>query len=254
MVPADAVLTETIDIARHAFLEYVMRAVPTAIPFTTPVAEPTDAIVEALLLHVPPETELVREVVEVRHTESDPPMAAGCAFTVTTRVVFNPHHTVYVIVDVPAERPLTTPEAGSIVATEVLLLIHVPVFVVDASVVTAPSHTDAVPVIVATVATAVTVLVAVAPHPVLYRIDTLPLPTPVTIPVVKPTVALAVLLLLHVPYNVVLLKVVCEPTQTRVGDPVMGAGIPFIVIFLVVALVTVPDVLHVPEPSKVTTQ
>jgi hypothetical protein len=60
----------------------VILAVPVAIPVTTPVMS-TGATAALLLLHVPPDTELVKVVVEPIHTLGEPAIAAGEVFTVT---------------------------------------------------------------------------------------------------------------------------------------------------------------------------
>lgn len=60
------------------------------------------------------------------------------------------------MVAVPADMPVTTPVAESIVAFEGLLLIHVPPGVAWLSVVVAPTHTLRVPVIAAVAAFTVT--------------------------------------------------------------------------------------------------
>lgn len=48
---------------------------------------------------------------------------------------------------VPANTPVTTPELGSIVETDVLLLFHVPPMVPSLNVIVDPSHTVEGPVI-----------------------------------------------------------------------------------------------------------
>jgi hypothetical protein len=66
-----------------------MVAVPEAIPETTPVPEPIDAIVASLLLHVPPPAS-VRVVFVAIHTEDAPLIDEGNAFTVITVVAWQP--------------------------------------------------------------------------------------------------------------------------------------------------------------------
>ncbi len=69
-----------------------MLLVPAATPVTTPPVF-TVAIAVALLIHVPPDTVLVRVVVDPVHTVAVPPIAAGVAFTVTFAVVVAVLHT-----------------------------------------------------------------------------------------------------------------------------------------------------------------
>ena len=72
-----------------AEIVYEIVTVPTVTPVTMPV-DPTDAIPEALVLHVPPEVASVSEMVEPAHTEEAPDIAAGNAFTVTVVVAMQP--------------------------------------------------------------------------------------------------------------------------------------------------------------------
>jgi hypothetical protein len=73
--------------------------------------------------HTPPLTVFVSVVVEPGQALSNPPMAVGIAFTVTTMVALQPEPRVYVMIAVPAATPVTTPELAT-VATEVLLLLQ----------------------------------------------------------------------------------------------------------------------------------
>jgi hypothetical protein len=123
--------------------------VPAATPVTIPEPEPTDAVVGLLLLHVPAGVELLKVVVRPKHTFMFPVIGAGGGNTVNPTVVRQPVLvTVYVIVDVPGAIAVTMP-AASIVATDVLLLTHVPPDVALLSVDVAPGHTAAVPAIAA---------------------------------------------------------------------------------------------------------
>jgi hypothetical protein len=76
-----------------------------------------------------------------------PALTVGIAVTVTIVVALHPVPVEYVIVVVPPEIPLTTPEEEPTVPTAVVLLLHVPPEVASAKVVVAPTHTDVVPVI-----------------------------------------------------------------------------------------------------------
>lgn len=60
---------------------------PTLIPETMPVEDPTTAIAVELLLHVPPGVLLLSVVVLPLHTSVVPVIAAGNGFTVTVAVV-----------------------------------------------------------------------------------------------------------------------------------------------------------------------
>jgi hypothetical protein len=123
---------------------------------------------------------------------------------------------------VPAVIPIITPELGSIVATDVLLLVHVPAAFALASVAVKPSHTDIEPVIAAK---GLTVIFVVAVQPVgrVYVIVAVPATIPVTTPVAETTVATEVLLLLHVPPVDVLVNAIVKPSHT-VDEPDMAAG------------------------------
>jgi hypothetical protein len=72
---------------------YVMVAVlvnNTAPPVTTPVVNPTEAIVGLLLSQVPPVVASVKCVVSPEHTFKVPVIAAGAGFTVTIAVELQP--------------------------------------------------------------------------------------------------------------------------------------------------------------------
>jgi hypothetical protein len=104
----------------------VINAVAADTPVTIPVAEPTEAAALAVA-HVP--DTLVSVVVWPTQTAGVPPEAEGNALTVTVAVMVALPQALdiaYVIVVVPAPAPVTTPDESPIVATTVLLLIHVP--------------------------------------------------------------------------------------------------------------------------------
>ena len=63
---------------------------PPAIPVTTPVDMPTVATVVAVLLHVPPETLLVSEMVWPAQTDEGPEIVPGDGLTITTIEVEQP--------------------------------------------------------------------------------------------------------------------------------------------------------------------
>ena len=70
---------------------YVRFAVPAVPPVMIPVLLPTVAVpVPALVLHVPPPTELVAVTVAALQTSSVPPIAYGVALTVTAETPVQP--------------------------------------------------------------------------------------------------------------------------------------------------------------------
>jgi hypothetical protein len=131
--------------------------VPAAIPDTTPVLELTVATPVVLLPHVPL-LALDNDVVVVAQTLLVPLMVSGVAFTVSTLVTEQPE-IVYVFATMPAATPVTIPVEAPIVATSVLLLLHVPPPVL-VSVVLKPEQTEDAPVIADGIALTVIVFVA----------------------------------------------------------------------------------------------
>jgi hypothetical protein len=122
-----------------------MLDVPDTTPDTTPDALPIVATPVLLLVQVPPPV-LVSVLVVPTHTTGVPPIADGTGLTVNTLVMKHPVDRVYVIVEVPASTPVTTPEAEPTVATLVVLLAHVPP-PASVSVAVKPSHATDVPLI-----------------------------------------------------------------------------------------------------------
>jgi hypothetical protein len=132
-----------------------MLAVPTDIPVTTP----PDVIVatEGLLLpQTPPAVMSVRVVDDVMI----PAIGAGSALTVASLVATQPEVSVYVIVVVPTDIPVTTPVDEPTRATPTPALDQVPPVAILLNVVDAPTHATAVPVM--PVGAELTVTVAVA--------------------------------------------------------------------------------------------
>lgn len=127
-------------------MSYVMTQGPTAIPVTTPVDEPTLAIVGQAQDHEPPGTEFASVMVVPIHTVDRPVMAAGVVVTVTVVSARQPS-TVYDIVAVPGLAPVTTPEDVPTVAIVGLLLVQTPPVVALAKVVVKPVQTKLLPVI-----------------------------------------------------------------------------------------------------------
>jgi hypothetical protein len=137
---------------------------PGATPKTNPEVSPTVAVAVLELLHVPPPVVAsVNCVVPPVQTTAEPAIAAGSGFTVKTAVIGQPGGTIYEMRDVPSVRPVTVPVAGSIVATAVLVLLHVPPVAASVNVVLAPTHNDREPPIAGGVATTVTVVVVEQP-------------------------------------------------------------------------------------------
>jgi hypothetical protein len=70
--------------------EYVIVTLPAATPVTTPVEEPTIALVTALLVHTPPPMESVNVVESLVHTVDAPLIVLGAPLTVIVFVVSQP--------------------------------------------------------------------------------------------------------------------------------------------------------------------
>jgi hypothetical protein len=111
-----------------------------------------------------------------------------------------------------------------IVATNILLLLHVPPAVASAWVTVVPLHNTFGPVIASGVANTVMTALAVQPSGRAVTIVAVPANTPVTTPVVAPTLAMVVGVLLQVIPVVTSLNVMVEPSHTDDG-PVIGAGV-----------------------------
>ena len=69
---------------------YVIVVVPIPTPPTIPVTAPTVPTVGVLLVQVPPGTELVKVIVEPKHTVEGPEIVAGVGVTVTMAVMLQP--------------------------------------------------------------------------------------------------------------------------------------------------------------------
>ena len=78
-------------------------------PVTTPLNEPIVPAAKLLLLHNPPLTASLNDVVNPAHTVEEPIIAVGAVLTVTVMDVAQPVGKVYVIAAVPTAIPLTTP-------------------------------------------------------------------------------------------------------------------------------------------------
>jgi hypothetical protein len=104
----------------------VIPAVPASTPVTTPVPAPTVAMVVLLLVQVPPPVASDSDVVRPAQILVAPVMATGVGLTLITDDAEQPPARVYIIVDVPADTPVTVPAAGSIVAIPADAELHVP--------------------------------------------------------------------------------------------------------------------------------
>ena len=153
----------TVDAPHPVPSVYEIIVVPADTPVTTPLLLPTLATPVAPLAHTPPLVASVRVVVNPTHTLVVPPIAAGLAFTVTVATARQPVLNVYVIIVVPAVRPVTTPVETPIVATPVLPLVHVPPLVASVRVVVAPTQALSVPPMAAGLAFTVTTVVTRQP-------------------------------------------------------------------------------------------
>jgi hypothetical protein len=210
----------------------VNEAVPPLTPVTTP-AFVTVATAVLLLTHVPPVVGF-KVVVDPSHIVFAPIMlTVGFALTVNGEVAIELHPVlvnVYVKVAVPAATAVINPVLD-IVATDVLLLTHVP-NVVGLTVVVPPIHSEVLDPVIFVVGRALTVTVFVAfdGHNVVLLVNvkvTVPPLTPVTTPPLV-TVATPVLLLTQVPPDVGL-KVVVDPTQIVLAPVMLTIGFAFTV-------------------------
>jgi hypothetical protein len=116
------------------------------IPLIMPEDEPIVATTVLLLSHVPPAS-VLDSAVGVPAQITLGVIAPGTASTVSTAKALHPFDgRVYVIVEVPGDTDVTTPFVP-IVATEVVLLLHVPPAVVSVNVVPVPIQISNVPFI-----------------------------------------------------------------------------------------------------------
>jgi hypothetical protein len=185
------------------------------------------ATVVLLLLHVPPDVALVMVMVKPpAHTVDAPTIAAGNGNTVTIVVMIQPVESVYVITEVPAEMPVTTPDINPTWAFEVSELDHVPPVSVSDNEVVCPTHTVLIPSIGVGSGLTVTTVVRKQPVASVYVTITVPGLVPVTPTDVPVGVIVAVPVpgvMLHVPPGVVVLSVVVRPLHTAM-IPVIGVG------------------------------
>src|SRR5437763_776971 len=115
---------------------------------------------------------------------------------------------------VPASTPVTTPLDDPIVATAVVLLIHVPPAIASVKLVVDPVQTSSEPAIAAGNGFTVKTAVALQPVESVYAIVDVPASKPVATPLDDPIVATVVVPLVHVPPAVASVKLVVNPAQT----------------------------------------
>ena len=132
-------------------------------PVTTPLTLPTVATAVLLLVQTPTPA-LNKVVVLPTHTDVIPVIGAGKGLTNSVVVAMQLVLKVYVIIAVPALTPDATPLKEPIVATAMLLLLHVPPIVASLSVVVLPTQTAVTPVIAA--GSGLTVIIVVVRQPV----------------------------------------------------------------------------------------
>lgn len=125
-----------------------------AVPADTPLTNPEPLIVATdvlVLLHTPPDVTSLKGVVDSSHTVATPEIEpdTGSGFTVTTVAVADtpqPFVTVYDIVAVPTDAPLTKPELLT-VTIDVAVLLHTPPMAASLKRAVDETQTIAVPVI-----------------------------------------------------------------------------------------------------------
>ena len=126
---------------------YVMVAVASLTPVTTPDDAPTVAMVLSLLLQVPPVAASSNVIVPPTHTVVRPVIAGGNGLIVTTVLAVQPEAANEMLV-VPAETPVTLPDPST-VAIPVDELLHEPAPEISVREVVAPWQALIIPVIAA---------------------------------------------------------------------------------------------------------
>lgn len=135
----------TVPVAQPVPKVYDTIVVPGAMPATVPVLAPIVPIAAVLLLQVPPAVLLPRVVVWPWHTSGMPLIVPGTALIVIVVVFWQPVDGVLVIIAVPLLRPVTAPVVG-LTNTVASALVQVPPAIVLESVIVAPTHKLAGPV------------------------------------------------------------------------------------------------------------
>jgi hypothetical protein len=143
---------------------YNINVEPLATPVIIPLTDPTVATEGVTELHVPPAGVVLSNVDAPTHTLVLG-MAAGVVFTVMIFEAAQPVGSVYFIVSVPAVTPVIVmvSPVEPLIAALLLAALHTPPAVVMVSEVELPTHTFAVPVIVAGNGFTVIIFVAVQP-------------------------------------------------------------------------------------------
>jgi hypothetical protein len=144
-------------------------------------------------------------------------------------------------VDVPAERPVTSPP-GVTVATSELLLLQTP-GPESLNEYDAPTHKSETPNTAGGAAFTVTTASAVQPAVVIYVSVAVPGVRPVTMPLDKPTVATGPGAMLHVPPPEPSDNELVPPDEHSAKEPPMGGTAALILTAVVVAVVTQPSEL-----------
>ena len=196
-------------------------------PETIPLV-PTEATDGTLLLQVPPGVPSVKLIVELTQTLLLlPTIETGVRLTVIMVFAIHPVGSVKVMVVVPGERPVTSPDTDPTVPTVVLLLLHAPLPEPSERVTVAPWHINPAPAAIAD-GNPLTVTLVVIRQPVgkVKVTISVPDPTPFTIPLEEPIVATPGVPLVHVPVPLPSVKVVFCPTQTFNVPPIVaGMGL-----------------------------
>ena len=118
---------------------------PAATAVIIPVPPTIVATVVLPLVQVPPVVPSVKVIEEPAQTAASPPIEDGSGFTVMVSAVLHPVTSVYVIEVVPADTPVKVPDALTMVAAVVALLVHVPPVMPSVKEEVEPTHTTAEP-------------------------------------------------------------------------------------------------------------
>jgi len=105
------------------------------------------AVAVVLLVQLPPPGASLNIIKEPVQTNVGPAMVPGTGLIVTAETVLQPGANEYVIADIPAAIPVTTPVEETMVAIVVLALVQLPPDAVLESVVVAPWQIEAMPVL-----------------------------------------------------------------------------------------------------------
>ena len=179
------------------------------------------------LLQAPPAGDAVIVVVLPTQISVEPTIDPGFGLIVITRIDMQPVDIAYVMFVIPDETPYTRP-VGSIVAMEVLRLVHVPPAVAQYTFVVLPTQADETPVILAGRLFTVTTVVEIAVPQVKlteYVSITVPAETPFNTPVRESTDAIIEFAECQTPPSTVEVTVAELPTQTEIGEIVPAVAL-----------------------------